>query len=122
MTTFLASYRAIVNNINRALNLPPDASNKDDVPLTANVPVEDPNIDTEDYSNKVQYDIISSDLLDSEFWPFSTQEVVKMSLTCPDSSKNPEQPISDEELREKYELLFRAGEEAVKRWHAKKKW
>ncbi|RYH14676.1 hypothetical protein EON65_33230 [archaeon] len=95
MKTFLASYRAIVNNINRALNMPPEASNAVP-PLTANLPVEDPNIDTEDYSNKVQYDIISPDLLDAEFWPFSTQEVIKMSLTCPDSSKNPELPISDE--------------------------
>lgn len=27
-----------------------------------------------------------------------------------------------QELREKYEILYRAGEEAVKRWHISKKW
>lgn len=64
-----------------------------------------------------QYDIITPDYLDSKTWPFSFREVIQMSFTAPESSINPGQPISDEELRSKYDLLYAAGFESVKRWY-----
>ncbi len=68
-------------------------------------------------SSQCQYDFITPALLDKEHWPFSFPEVLKMALKPPSSSTSPSQPISDEELREKYGVLFRAGYEAARRWY-----
>lgn len=64
-----------------------------------------------------QYDVITPDYLDNKTWPFTFREVIQMSFTAPDSSINPSQPISDEELRFKYDVLYQAGFESVKRWY-----
>eukprot|EP01033_Poteriospumella_lacustris_P004844 gene4844-3473_t len=67
-------------------------------------------------TSSCEYDIISPALLDKAQWPFSPTEVLRMALDAPPSSRQPGQPISDEELREKYGILFRAGYESVRRW------
>lgn len=67
--------------------------------------------------SQCQYDIITPDFLDEKTWPFTVRDVIQMSFTAPESSINPDQPISDEELRSKYDLLYAAGFESVKRWY-----
>eukprot|EP01039_Chlorochromonas_danica_P008605 gene8605-9483_t len=71
--------------------------------------------------SEVEYDVITPDLLDETAWPFSLPEILRMSFTAPASSRDPSRPISDDEIVEKYEKLYRAGQEAVTVWHATKK-
>lgn len=64
-----------------------------------------------------EYDLITPHLLDDETWPFSFPQILQMSFTAPKSSLDPSMPISDDELRHKYNLLYKGGYEAVKRWY-----
>lgn len=73
------------------------------------------------YNITCNYHIITPDLLAGslqEFWPFSIDQLFRMAITAPLSSKVPDEAISNEELIEKYEILYRAGEECVRRWYA----
>jgi hypothetical protein len=67
-----------------------------------------------------EYDIITPALLDRKLWPFSPTEILRMALNAPKSSTNPSKSISDEELKEKYNILFQAGYEAARRWYTMK--
>jgi len=68
-----------------------------------------------------RYDVISSDILirngKKHLWPFSVLEILQMALSAPSSRKNPSGIISDEEISEIYEVLYKAGMESVKLWY-----
>jgi hypothetical protein len=73
------------------------------------------------YNVTCNYHIITPDLLAGnmrEFWPFSIDQLFRMAITAPLSTKAPHEAISNEELVEKYEILYRAGQECVRRWYA----
>jgi hypothetical protein len=67
--------------------------------------------------SQCEYDIISPSLLDEKYWPFSFKQVLQMSFTAPESRINPEQPISDEELCNIYQIIYEAGYESARRWY-----
>ena len=71
-------------------------------------------------SNTCNYDIISPDLLDSSTWPYSLWDLLRMSLTAPASTLNPDKPISNAELQDKYQELYHTGYEAASRWYEQK--
>jgi hypothetical protein len=90
-------------------------------PFSAKIAKIDPNR-AKPANSSVQFDIISPDLLDRKNWPFRSKEVLRLALGAPVSSVNPDQPITDDELHEKYEKVFQGGVEAVNRWNEKRTW
>eukprot|EP01126_Amoeba_proteus_P009034 TRINITY_DN13437_c0_g5_i1.p1 TRINITY_DN13437_c0_g5~~TRINITY_DN13437_c0_g5_i1.p1 ORF type:complete len:354 (+),score=49.71 TRINITY_DN13437_c0_g5_i1:158-1219(+) len=70
--------------------------------------------------HRCAHHVISPDLVaeDVKIWPFTTLELVQMSLSVPRQSKGLFwHPIGMDELIEKYHILYRAGEESVQRWY-----
>ena len=62
-------------------------------------------------------DDIGQDPVDiAKYFPFSSIELMLMALDIPNGKKGIGK-ISDDELAEKYEMLFYAGEESVQRWY-----
>lgn len=69
------------------------------------------------YNGIQQVEVICPDVLGRDIWPFSTPELLVMGLRPPFATNNPLTPISNEELRKKYQQLYIAGEQSVLLWH-----
>lgn len=68
-------------------------------------------------NDKCDYEIISPDLLKKEDWPFNLYELTKLTLDIPISPNKKRKDVTDEEILEVYQKLFKAGEESVKIWY-----
>lgn len=73
-------------------------------------------------NSDVEFDLITPDLLDRDWWPFTAKDLLLLALDAPTSRNTPGQLISDHELESIYGVLFKAGQEAVRRWHRTKSW
>eukprot|EP01038_Epipyxis_sp_PR26KG_P010617 gene10617-14258_t len=107
------------------------------------------NDDIEDYSSpypnfksddQLRFDVISPDLLNSEYWPFNFQDILAMAFGPPPTPsvrgkssfdlvalvagtyKDYEGASSNEEIEETYRILFNAGVEATKVWYKNQDW